>query len=233
MNDDEPEHTRAPIWLVTFGDVVALLLTFFVMLYATAKIPSENWDAVVGTLSKSLRFSPSGMAPNPQTNLSIPIVQVAPALSTDYLSNILRNQLKQDDLLNKAEVLSQDKRVAVTFTTGNMFAPGKATLDPEMQAAVSRLGGVFVNIPNQLEVRGHAGRSAAEGADFEANQKLSLERAETVAALLRKTGYQRNIIVLGLGDSRYKHLDPVLSSSRREALSRRVDFVIHASAENQ
>lgn len=233
MNDHEPERIRAPVWLVTFGDVVALMLTFFVMLYATATIPSEDWDAIVGTLSKSLRFSQSGMTPNPQSDLSVPIVQVPPALSTDYLSGILRDQLGQDDLLRDAIVLSQDNRIIVALTAAPMFAAGEAAMSAETREAVTRLGGIFLNIANQLEIRGHAGRTAEEGADYEANQRLSLRRSEAVAALLRETGYQRNIIVLGLGDSRFRHLDPELAAARRESLARRVDFVIHAVAENQ
>ena len=57
---------KAPVWLVTFGDIVALMLTFFVMLYSTAKIPSEKWDAVFGPMADSLRFSQSGLSPNPR-----------------------------------------------------------------------------------------------------------------------------------------------------------------------
>lgn len=232
MNDFEPEHARAPIWLVTFGDVVALLLTFFVMLYATATIPSEEWDAVVGTLSKSLRFSQSGMAPNPQSDVSIPIVELQPALSTDYLSGILRDQLGQQAILEDTVVRSQDNRVALSVASGTMFAPGEDRPDVDAIIAITQLGGIFSNIVNQLEIRGHAGRSAEEGADFEENQRLSLRRAAAVAQILHDTGYERNIIVLGLGDSRFGRLDPGLNAEQREALARRVDFIVHGVTEN-
>ena len=85
----------------------------------------------------------------------------------------------------------------------------------------------------KIEVRGHAGPSVQEGADFEENQRLSLQRAATVAIALRETGYQRNIIVLGLGDSRFRHINPDLSDELRRALARRVDIIIHATTEDQ
>ena len=202
------------------------------MLYATAKIPSEEWDAVVGTLSESLRFSQSGMTPNPQSETSVPIVEQRPALSTDYLSGILRDQLGQDEVLRDLVVRSQDNRVSVSFASGEMFAPGATVLNDNINEMMTRLGGVFLNISNQLEIRGHAGPSADEGADFESNQKLSLLRAEAVAAAIQDSGYERNIMVLGLGDSRYERLDPDLGEERRQVLARRVDFIIHAAAES-
>jgi len=232
VSENEPDQVRAPVWLVTFGDVVALLLTFFVMLYATAKIPSEEWDAVVGTFSESLQFSQSGMTPNPRSETSIPIVDTQPALSTDYLSGILRDQLGQDVVLRDLAVRSQDDRVSVSLFSGEMFAPGGTELNVEMREAVTRLGGIFLNISNQLEIRGHAGPSIEEGLDFEANQKLSLLRAESVASLIQESGYERNIIIVGLGDSRFAKLDPGLGEERRETLARRVDFIIHSAAEN-
>ncbi|MEX2617765.1 MAG: flagellar motor protein MotB [Alphaproteobacteria bacterium] len=232
MNEFEPEHAKAPIWLVTFGDVIALLLTFFVMLYATARIPSEDWDAVVGTLSQSLRFSQSGMAPNPQSDVSIPITQLQPALSTEYLSGILREQLGGHETLRDTVVRLQDNRVSLSVASGTMFAPGDDEPSAEAKASIVQLGGVFSNIVNQLEIRGHAGRSADEGEDFEENQRLSLRRAETVAQILHDTGYERNIIVLGLGDSRFERMDPRIGAEQREALSRRVDFIVHGVTEN-
>jgi chemotaxis protein MotB len=231
-DEQKKNVTKAPIWLITFGDVVALMLTFFVMLYATAKIPSENWDAVVGTMSNSLRFSQSGRAPNPQSEYSIPIVSLPPALSTEYLAGILRDQLGQDDVLKDAIVRAQDNRVAITLGGGAMFAPGSVTLQDDTAEAIARIGAVLANIPNQVEVRGHAGPSEREGAIFEEIQRLSLQRAASVANALRETGYQPSIIVLGLGDSRIQHINPEVSDALRRALVRRVDIIIHATMEN-
>lgn len=232
---DEHNHDvgKAPIWLITFGDVVALLLTFFVMLYATTTIPSEKWDAIVGTMSDSLRFSQAGRAPNPRSDVSIPTISVQPALSTEYLTGILRDQLGADDILKDAIVRAQDDRVAITLRGGALFPPGSATLRNDAAEAVARMGAVLANISNQIEVRGHAGISVEEGVDFEENQRLSLRRAAAVTAALRATGYQRNIIVLGLGDSRFQHINPDLSDGLRRELARRVDIIVHATAEEQ
>lgn len=231
---DQKEATgKAPIWLITFGDVVALLLTFFVMLFATTKIPSEKWESVAGTMSDSLRFSQAGRAPNPQTDQSITVVTLEEALPIEYLTGILSEHLGRDDILNKAIVRQRDSRVVISLFGEALFDTGGSTLNEGAREAVHRLGGILANIGNQLEIYGHADPTLEEGADFESNWTLSLTRASAVAAALRAAGYQRNIVVLGLGDSRYSHLNPTLSESRRGELARRVDIVIYETVEER
>lgn len=224
---------KAPIWLVTFGDVTALLLTFFVMLFATAKIPSEKWEAVVGTMSDSLRFSKAGQAPNPQADKSIPLVAVQPALPIEYLTAVLRDHLGEDKILKNAIVRRQDSRVVISLYGAALFEPGKAELSDAARESIFRLGGVIANVGNQLEILGHADPTADEGVDFDANWALSLNRAVAVADALRGAGYQRNIIALGLGDSRYTRLDGALTEARRLELARRVDLVLHGTTEER
>ncbi|NKB56797.1 MAG: OmpA family protein [Alphaproteobacteria bacterium] len=232
---DEERRTveKAPIWLVTFGDVVALLLTFFVMLFATTNIPSENWEAVVGTMSDSLRFSRAGRTPNPDSENAIPVVELKAALPSEYLTAVLRDHLSQDDVLKDAIVRQQDSRVVISLFGDAVFGAGNADLNEAASEAIYRLGGVIANVGNQLEVLGHADPSVLEGADFKSNWMLSLDRAMAVAKELRASGYRRNIIVLGLGDSRYTHLNVELSEARRLELARRVDLVLHDTAEER
>ena len=48
----EPLQTRN-IWLVTFADVIALLLAFFVMLISMNNIKSETWNVITSQISSS------------------------------------------------------------------------------------------------------------------------------------------------------------------------------------
>ncbi len=231
--DETPKREKAPIWLVTFGDVTALLLTFFVMLFSTTTIPSESWEAVVGTMSDSLRFSQAGRAPNPEAEKAIPVIELQPALPTEYLSAVLQDHLRQDENLKDAIVRRQDSRVVISLFGNALFEPGNAGLSSGARESIFHLGGVIGNIGNQLEVLGHAGPSAQEGEDFDTNWLLSLNRASAVAKELRASGYERNIITLGLGDSRYGYLDEGLGEARRLELARRVDLVLHGTAEER
>ena len=60
------------IWLLTFTDLVALLLTFFVMLFAMSNVKIDRWKEMIDTLSQSLnpaRSEPTKV-PSAQYNIS-------------------------------------------------------------------------------------------------------------------------------------------------------------------
>jgi len=232
-DEDTKPVEKAPIWLVTFGDVTALLLTFFVMLFSTTTIPSETWEAVVGPMSDSLQFAKAGRTPNPESDKSVPNIELQPALPTEYLTAVLQDHLGQDEILKNAIVRRLGSRVVISLFGDALFEQGGAQLSDNAKSSIFRLGGVIANIGNQLEILGHADPTTNDGQDFDANWLLSLNRANAVAGELEASGYQRNIIALGLGDSRYTHLDATLKEARRLELARRVDLVLYGTAEER
>ena len=48
----EPMQPRNA-WLVTFADVIALLLAFFVMLFSMSNIKTETWNVIISQISSS------------------------------------------------------------------------------------------------------------------------------------------------------------------------------------
>lgn len=228
-----PHHNdrggKAPVWLLTFADVTALMLAFFIMLFATTEVPSEKWEAVMGPMKTLFRFDESGYSALPKSNHAVTSVDYDSALSIDYLANVLSENLNRDDVLKDTIVRVLDNRLVLSLPTNVLFAGGSAELEAGARDAVFRLGGVFQNIGNQIEIRGHADPSSQEGVTFESNWSLSLSRAVSVANVLKDSGYDGEFYVLGVGDSRYRHLSSRLSETRRVALSRRVDIIIYST----
>ena len=70
-------------WLVTFSDVIALLLAFFVMLFSMSEIKMEKWDQII-----SVQSSPEKLEEEVQPQLhaakSVSKFKLKPALSLDY-----------------------------------------------------------------------------------------------------------------------------------------------------
>lgn len=51
MPKDEPPKAA---WMVTFTDLVSLMLTFFVLLFSMSSLQMDEWDAMIDTLTQSL-----------------------------------------------------------------------------------------------------------------------------------------------------------------------------------
>ena len=98
--EDRAVEGAGPVgtWLVTFSDVIALLLAFFVMLFSMSEINMEKWNQIIGVQS-----SPEKLEEEVQTQLhvakSIPKFKLKSASSLDYLAHVLEEHLTGDILL--------------------------------------------------------------------------------------------------------------------------------------
>ena len=77
--DDPP--AGAPAWMVTYSDMVTLLLTFFVMLLAMASFESPGRvDKVIESLRRA--FGVGGYSPNPEKAVKNPAANTSESKST-------------------------------------------------------------------------------------------------------------------------------------------------------
>ena len=57
-DDDIMEPTPADMgWLLTFADLISLLITFFVLLYSMKVVDTQRWDELKGTFFWSVFYS--------------------------------------------------------------------------------------------------------------------------------------------------------------------------------
>ena len=223
---------RPPAWLVSFGDVSALMLTFFVMLFSMQTIPSEKWEAVVALINT--RMNPlDEERPVPTSERNMATVQLVDALPTAYLNRIFSEKLAQDPVLRDARLTELDGRLVISLPSDVLFEAGRATLADDAREAVFRLGGALAQVGNHVQVQGHTDPDPPPDGRFASNWSLSLTRALNVSNALREAGYPGRATALGLADSQFRHLDPAISEARRYALSRRVDIVLLPEADGQ
>lgn len=224
--NDRDDQPGAPPWLLTFADVTALMLTFFVMMFAMSNVESERWDAIISLISTAERPT-TEQEPVPTATRNIATVKLESALPLDYLDRILVEKLSRDAVLANARVHRLDGRVVVSLPGGTLFAEGSADVMPEAREALFRLSGVIATIGNRVVVEGHTDPDPQSDRQYESKWGLTLARALGVANALREAGYAKPVTVLGLAEGRFGDLDARLPEDRRMQLARRVDIVIH------
>jgi chemotaxis protein MotB len=225
--EHQPEHnTQGSTWLVTFADVIALLLAFFVMLFSMSNIQTETWDAIISQISSSETPKKEDVQ-RPQATKNIATVKLIEALSLDYLANVLEEHLSADALLNDASVHRLDGLVVVSLPSDTMFPAGEVGLTVAAREALFRMGGIIASIGNRIDVRGHTDPATTTDGSYASKWTISLARAAAVANELRRTGYSRQIPIYGLADTRFSHLDEQIPETARFVLARRVDVVVH------
>ncbi len=228
--EDTPE-TRGPskAWMITFTDLVSLMLTFFVMLFAMSNVKVDKWDSMIDALSQSLNVSRAKTVVTSSAEYNVGTIVRKHAINLDYLASVLEKTVAEDEMLAHSRIMRLDDRLVIALPGDLLFTPARADLSEKAREAVFNLGGVLRNIGNQIGVDGHTDPVLPTGGAYASNWELSLARAAAVANTLRRSGYAEDIVAFGFADSRFSQL-PDLPTDQRHALGRRVDIVVLPNA---
>lgn len=225
----EEEEDRVPLWLITFTDIMALMLTFFVLLYSMSAPDQEQWEKMTDAISEGFSkfYSPENYS-GPQDTIEIEKIGMSQALNLDYLKSVVTQAMAEDEKLARLVIIPQRDRLIISLPHDLLFEVGKAEVSVEGKQVLFSLSSLLERIRNRMEVIGHADPQPIQdpAGEFASNWELSLARAANVAAVLESVGYSRPITVRGLSSARYDELKGDFPEQELLAYARRVDIVI-------
>ncbi|MHB8078747.1 MAG: OmpA/MotB family protein [Candidatus Krumholzibacteriia bacterium] len=220
---DEPEE--APAWLLTYGDLMSLLLVFFVLLVSFSSIQESKFHEAADSLRGAF-----GVMSSAPTVLQLPEVAAARTLAqerqaaTDQARE-LEQSLLAAGLDREVDIAVTELGVAIRVNAPFLFASGRAELRPEAKALLARLGGFLNRFPQQpVRVEGHTDAVPISSARFASNWELSAARAVTVAKEFQAGGMApARLSAAGYGEHR-----PVAGNETAEerARNRRVEILM-------
>ncbi len=213
-------------WLTTFADLIALLLAFFVMLFAMSSVDPQPWEELTNALTISLNPEAAWRQEAMLTDQSVDTTPALEATDLDYLHAVIIEKVRAVPILAQADVQKLDDRVVITLRTDALFSSGSDMLTDDARAALGVLGDALRHIRNRVDVDGHTDPSAVTNARFASNWELSIHRALAVAEALRRAGYTQEIVAMGHADTRFDELPADLPLEERYDRARRVDVVI-------
>jgi len=219
----------ARVWLITFTDLVALMLTFFVMLFAMSNVKISEWRNIIDSLSQTLRPTVEKTLPASTSSFNIGTIFRGRATNLDYLASVLSDTLDGDALLSLGRLMRLEDRLIIALPGDLLFEAGSAAMTERGRQALFMLGGVLRNIDNRIGVNGHSGPSESAAAAYVSKWEFSTARAAAVANALRQSGYPGDIIAFGYADSRSGALSD-LPETLRETLTRRIDIIVRPDA---
>jgi len=214
-------------WLISFTDVMALMLTFFVLLFAMSHPKEEEWEEFTDTVQENFsKFYGQPLNRGSQDAINIEKVNFSKALDLNYLRAILEKLINNEPSLSSVKLMTQKGGLLISLPQDMLFETGQARLKPEASKAIYTIAGTLMRIKNRVEVVGHTDPRPITSGRFDSNWHLSLARASNVAGVLGNVGYNRPIVVRGQAAGRYNDIEGDISEVERLDLSRRVDIVI-------
>ena len=230
----EPEKPSTA-WQGTYGDMITLMLCFFVMLYN----PSEVDPTQLATITQSLQMQETETTSG---GMSLSAGQLSDlGNSIDSLPSLEKGKslglakkkavslFAPDVKSNKITITSDERGLIITLLSDNFFDEGSAELNiNDTRETLLRLADFFKSDElkeRKFRIEGHTDSTpVAEDSIFPSNWELSATRAVNVLHYLADYGVNENSFsVAGYADTRPKFTS---NTPEARAYNRRVDIII-------
>ena len=188
-----------PEWVVTYGDMMSLLLCFFILLAAFSELKRENeYQRVITAVKEAFGYSGGvGVMPSDDPPLRSMI---------EMLEEMAKKNLKDTKVSQSEEQGIQGKRTRVSrvhdglmFTIGGAltFEPESAELKQGAKEELVKIAKILRGRNNKISVRGHtASVILSPESRFKDLRDLSYYRAKAVADFLRAEGGLRDEVLV-------------------------------------
>jgi chemotaxis protein MotB len=211
-------------WLLTYADLITLLLGLFVILYAMSNIDKKKYSQWVAAFGGEFGSGKMEMATG-SSMLS--------EMSEQLRVEMLLKQVMEIDGKNSALSISIDERgVTIHIQEELLFPSGESKLKGSSYRMLDSLSAVLHKIPNDIRIEGHTDNIPIATQDFPTNWHLSVSRAlNTGYYLIERHNFNpEKLSVVGYGDSK-----PIVmnTTENNRALNRRVDIVVLMSQVTQ
>ncbi len=226
----QDQRRGAPAWMVTYGDLMSLLLTFFVLLLSFSSITEEKFEEALLSLRDALGIMPQSVS-------IVSIEQEARTMprtprSIERVAREMQRRLQVLGREHEVELEYDEGGLKVNLPAQILFESARAEVRPEAHDVLDTLAEVLGDLPDStFEVRGHTdSRPLLSSAIFEDNYDLSYGRAKSVTTYLNQMGgvplEQFEIVALGPAQ-------PVASNETEEGRlrNRRVELQIRGEFE--
>jgi len=216
------------LWLLTFTDVMALMLTFFVLMFSMSHPKENSWSDFLVSLDQEFNttYGGGGQAGVHATH-EMSRKNYSKGLNLDYLSVVLLGAFENSEVLSDVEIQKFPSYLKISLPNDILFEAGKAEVTELAKTVLQPMTQIVKTLNNQIELHGHADPTPIETANYPSNWALSLARAVSFGSFLTEQGYKKSIKILGHGDKSALQLPSDMAEIERYRRSRRVDFIIH------
>jgi chemotaxis protein MotB len=238
---EEAEKENAERWLLTYADMITLLMLFFIVLYSMSNVDEDKYKKVSEALEGI--FSGGGIFGYYMNTFTTPgetgtttwleptrekpkAIERKIALAGGKAGLAARVRSSLDGLVKsgKARIVENETGIVISVAGDLFFGSGSAGISRDSVGTLRTVAEFLGSIPNQVIVEGHTDDSPVNPGQFPSNWELSSQRALAVLHVLQDFGVPDNrVSAAAYGSSR-----PMRPNDTPEgrAFNRRVDIAV-------
>lgn len=217
-------------WLETYSDMVTLLLTFFIMLYAMSTIDAQKYATIVASFSKEMNpvvYYQQGSPSDTDETSEIPEPLDENEINElDELYSLLKQYVEENGLQDQVELSRSEEYVFIRFSDSVTFRGYSDILEVRGKGMLDVLAEGLATVDEYIEEVIIAGHTAAVEYDkTDIDRSLSTDRANVVLKYLEDKNVINPAKYLAIGYGLYS---PIADNSTSEgrAKNRRVEIYI-------
>jgi len=228
---NEPRKERTTSWLLTFSDMMTLLLAFFVLLFSFSKVDAVKYKKIADSLRKAIGKQNVVLESHEPDASSEPSLEEYDRL-LDREMRKMKAQIEalvQEYLLNEyIQVEVGEQGVVVRISNMFLFDIGRAEINETALPVVAKLCDLLKRFPQyKVRVEGHTDDFPIHTERYPSNWELSTARASRIVRYFIESGIDPK----RLSAEGFAFYHPIESNETPEgrAKNRRVDIVIRPS----
>ena len=225
------EEKGAPMWVVTFGDLMSLLLCFFVLMLSFSEMDRKKYRVISGSMKNAFgmqRKMPKFESPKGVRMISREFDQsiVLPEIR-ENIEIPLRREIEDTfpNLAESVDIEASGSQMTIRMLGETSFDTGSADLHARFVPLLDRIGQLLEKSSGEIVIAGHTDNVPLRGGRYKTNMGLSAARATAIAEyFLTKTKIDpKRISTMGCGE--HRPLMPNLTTEARRK-NRRVEIIL-------
>lgn len=224
-------------WMDTYGDMVTLLLCFFVLLYSMSTISEDNWKAIVQSFNptavEDIRATTGAGGPDADNtgetgHESVEEMQEQVEQDMQSLLQAIQEFVQQQNLQDAVTVSQDGGKIFITFSQSVFFDGESAVIRKEAYPILDGVSDMLSSVAESLDevrVQGHTAR-AGQGPNNVVNDRtLSSNRAANVIVYIQQHSVVPPSCLVSEGFGEWR---PVAANDTAEnrAKNRRVEMIV-------
>lgn len=234
MSDEAPpiddEEDGAPAWVVTFGDLMSLLLCFFVLLLSFSEMDRSKYRVVSGSVKNAFGIQKKKPIFDSPKGSKMIAKEFDQAILLTKIEEVVKEIIKEldneyEELKSFVEVEAEENKVTIRMMGEATFDTGKADLKSNFLPLLLKIGEVLGKTRGEIIIAGHTDNVPLAGGLFGSNLGLSMARAGSVAEFLLRSNTidPKRISAMGFGE--YRPLTSNETTGGRQK-NRRVEIIL-------
>lgn len=209
-------------WLLTYADLITLLLAFFVVMYSMSQIDAKKFGEVAEALHGVLKGGDNILAQGEQKTKGHGLLKLG---NLRILQRHIEEKFKIVGKGDEVQTEITERGLVVHILESALYKEGSSHLEPKAMGVLDLIYDNIKGIPNHIRVEGHTDDRPINTAQYPSNWELSTTRATQVARYFIINHSHPPGKISALGYSQYRPVRPNNSIENR-ARNRRVDVVI-------